>query len=107
MSPEFTELAPSCASNPRVTRFTHSGALGALCDRPISQSKNTKLYNIDRWFTANKVLLNAKKTFSMLIRNPHSFQGHSELLVMLNDSEITQVRDFKYLGVIIDGCLYF
>ena len=43
----------------------------------------------------------------MLIRNPCSYKGNTELLVILNGNEITQVSEFKYLGIYIDGTLNF
>ena len=73
----------------------------------LSLNMNTELCTIDRWFRANKLTINADKTYSMLIRNPHSFRGSNELLIVLKYAEIQQTTDFKYLGVIIDEYLTF
>ena len=43
----------------------------------------------------------------MLICNPCSYRGGTELLIMLDDTEINQVEYFKYLGVYVDDCLNF
>ncbi len=60
-----------------------------------------------KWFTANKLSLNAPKMKSMLLCNKHSYLRNFSLDVAVNSTEIESVDHIKYLGVYIDRHLSF
>ncbi len=62
---------------------------------------------LHRWFCANKLHVNARKTKSMLFRSKQKFKANNELLLHLNHVPIEQVKCFKYLGMYLDEHLDF
>ena len=75
--------------------------------REISLALNSDLLILTRWFTANKLSLNAGKTKSMLFYNGRKFSNDNELLIIHDDQEIEQVNHFRYLGIELDSNLTF
>ena len=60
-----------------------------------------ELKKINQWFTANKMVLNAKKTELVL------FRSNNVQSICLANEDINPSRSSKYLGVIIDDKLKF
>ena len=79
---------------------------GKDCEE-IARALNSDLMILSRWFTANKLSLNASKTKSMLFFNGRKFSNDNVLLVMHDVQEIEQVDHFRYLGIELDSNLTF
>lgn len=72
----------------------------------IVDAINEDLKIIYQWLTSNNLKVNITKTKFMLIRNRYqSIELNKK--VMLNDKEIEEVNEIKYLGVIIDNQLKY
>ncbi len=85
------------------TALTFSGH--STCE--LTHDMNTELLNINDWFLANRLMINAKKTNSMIIYNPRAQHSRPEVNLELHGTQIEQVSDFKYLGVWLDDKLTF
>ncbi len=72
----------------------------------IEQKLNSTIEQIYRWFCANKLKVNIKKTKSMLFRSPHRHKDEN-LLLFFDQEPVEQVPLFKYLGVLLDPHLNF
>ena len=73
----------------------------------ISNKLNLELENINMYFAHNKLKINASKTKCMLFHSSRKYTQNNELLLTLGSTEIEQVTDYKYLGVIMDPLLNF
>ena len=73
----------------------------------ISRKLNLELENVTKYFAAHDLLINARKTKSLLFHSIHKFTGDNELLIVSNDVPIEQVNSFEYLGVYVDETLSF
>lgn len=58
---------------------------------------------ISQWFTANGMLLNLEKTNILYFQLRHNI--NNKLLIKLNDVEVPQAKEVKYLGFILDSGL--
>ena len=75
--------------------------------RDIALALNSDLVILSKWFSANKLCLNAGKTKSMLFYNGRKFTNDNSLLIMHGVQEIEQVDHFRYLGIELDSNLTF
>ena len=68
---------------------------------------NEELQEVNNWFKANKLSINASKTNFMILGTPHmtSTKAREELNVMLDNTALERVKFTKFLGVLIDECL--
>ena len=66
----------------------------------LVSSMNAELELLSRWFKANKLSLNAQKTF-YLVFHWARIKDH-ELSIQIDGSTLNRSRNIKYLGVIID-----
>ena len=68
---------------------------------------NEELQEVNNWFKANKLSINASKTNFMTLGTPHmtSTKAREELNVMLDNTALERVKFTKFLGVLIDECL--
>ena len=68
---------------------------------------NEDLINIAKWFSYDKLVLNEKKTSSMLISSHQKrrFLDRDIPLLKFNDHVISSVTSDRFLGVIIDRSL--
>ncbi len=73
----------------------------------ISTTLNMELAQLSRWFSVNKLSINIGKTRSMLFRSKHKYKHNTELLIMHEQEEVIQVKEFKYLGMMVDEYLDF
>ena len=64
---------------------------------------NRELCEIDNWFKANKLSLNAKKTNLMFFNTASKTkQIDDNVAIYLDGCKLTRVKDAKFLGLIID-----
>ena len=68
----------------------------------LFETVNKELVNISRWFQANKLSLNAKKTKYILFHKPRKKIPLNLPSLKINDFEITREQSIKFLGVLID-----
>ena len=68
----------------------------------IELALNSDLENVYSWLCQNKLSVNCQKTVSMLIGNKHMLSKQNVLQISLHDYPVSQVRQFKYLGLICD-----
>lgn len=66
---------------------------------------NQDLNNLNDWFKANKLSLNVNKTNYIKFTNNLNEPNIDQLKIKINNEEITQVQNTKFLGVIIDDKL--
>ena len=68
---------------------------------------NEELQEVNNWFKANKLSINASKTNFMILGTPHmtSTKAREELNVMLDNTALERVKFTKFLDVLIDECL--
>lgn len=62
---------------------------------------NTELNNLNKWFTANKLSVNIKKSCFMLFTGKRKIDSNS-FKILLNGTELTRVESTKFLGIVID-----
>ena len=65
---------------------------------------NEEIKYLNRWAERNNLKFSASKTVAMMITNKRRIV---EQPVKIGDKDITWVKEFKYLGVIIDNKLKF
>ena len=68
---------------------------------------NEELQEVNNWFKANKLSINASKTNFMILGTPHmtSTKAREDLNVILDNTALERVKFTKFLGVLIDECL--
>ena len=68
---------------------------------------NKELQEVNNWFKANKLSVNASKTNFMILGTPHmtSTRTREDLNVTLDNTALERVKFTKFLGVLIDECL--
>ena len=72
----------------------------------LKSKSKTELHNCKIWMDFNKLSLNIKKTYSLLI-NPTVHHSLSDAIAFFNIDEIQHVNVIKYLGIEIDSQLNF
>ena len=64
---------------------------------------NIELEYLNRWLQANKLTLNAQKTYYMVFhRVKYKWKPNK---IVINNENLSEVKSFKYLGLIIDNKL--
>ena len=68
---------------------------------------NEELKEVNIWFKANKLSINASKTIFLILGTPHmtSTKAREELNVMLDNTALERVKFTKFLGLLTDECL--
>ena len=68
---------------------------------------NEELQEINNWFKANKLSINANKTNIMILGTPHvtSTKAREDLNVILDNTALERVKLTKFLSVLTDECL--
>ena len=71
----------------------------------VSDAINKELSLITDWLALNKLSLNAKKTKMMVFH--HRQRNISAIIpkLRINDSKIERVKEFNFLGIVLDECL--
>jgi len=67
----------------------------------ISHTANTELLLVSKWFSANLVSLNVKKTNYILFGN----KKLPDIIISINNEKITRVFQTKFLGIIVQANL--
>ena len=65
----------------------------------LVNSFNLELKKLSTWFAANQLSLNVKKTNCILFTND---RVNSEIKLMIDRTQIAQVQEIKFLGILID-----
>ena len=71
----------------------------------VADSINKELKLITDWLCLNKLSLNAKKTKLMIFHHRQRNITKFKLKLQINDTEIEQVSQFNFLGLMLDECL--
>ena len=75
--------------------------------KSVIEDLNYDLKNLYRWLTDNNLKLNINKTKFMIVKNKYLMTNTNTDGVVINTNKIEQVKETKYLGVIIDEHLSF
>ena len=67
------------------------------------QTINTELHKVAAWLSANKLSLNVSK--SKLLIYSHTLNNKTEPKLLINNEQLNEVDNAKYLGVILDNKL--
>jgi hypothetical protein len=71
----------------------------------LINNTNKELLNVSKWFTANKLSVNVKKTKFMLFRpNARCNSGYIQN-ILINNQALERVTSIKFLGVILEESL--
>ena len=116
----FINDAPFHVQNSSMKIFADDATLISRWDNisPMNNNIQKDLENIQQWAKMNKMIINEKKTKSMLIRGKrlrkrmgkqHLAQNSSvdQLSIILNNSPIENVYSHKILGTEVDEDLFF
>ena len=79
-----------------------------VCSKNISElnvKSQDVIDKISAWISANRLTLNAEKTFYMVFSPKHSNDINLDLNLFINNSRINRAHFSKFLGVIIDDNL--
>ena len=70
-----------------------------------SDAINSELKLITDWLCLNKLSLNAKKTKMMIFHHRQRNISKINLELMINNTQIEQVKEFNFLGILLDECM--
>lgn len=74
----------------------------------ILRALNRDMKNLNQWLSDNNLKLNVDKTKFMIIKNKYNILNtNNNGGVIIDNENLEQVKEFKYLGVIIDEQLNF
>lgn len=73
----------------------------------IERKLNNDLNNIVKWLDSNSMKLNTTKTKFMLIYDPRKLSMMKCCDIEINGEHLEEIRELKYLGIIIDNHLQF
>ena len=73
----------------------------------ISSKGQVIMEQMNKWFMANKLTLNAKKSSFIIFRSTRSKLNNLPERIKFNDSEITRSDSIQYLGLTLDEHLNF
>ena len=68
----------------------------------IEEKLNEELASIRRWLHENSLFLNIAKTEAMLFGTALTLSDVDSFSITINDTQVKQISQFKYLGVIFD-----
>ena len=68
----------------------------------MTATLNKELQLVSEWVARNKLALNISKTKSIVLGTKHSLNPKTQLNLVINNVEITQVEVTKLLGVTLD-----
>ena len=80
---------------------------GTVGTSGISDSINSELCLITDWLCLNKLSLNAKKTKMMIFHHRQKNISKLNLQLFINNTKIEQVKEFDFLGMVIDECMTY
>ncbi len=73
----------------------------------VSLKLQSELDHLSNWFVYNKLSVNSSKTKVMLFTSSRSRHRNASLELKLCEQPIKQVREIKYLGLLLDPQLSF
>lgn len=76
-----------------------------LCD--IERKLNCGLKVLSEWLKDNQFKINVKKTVYMVVHDRRFSNVRDKCKILVNNNQLSYVRETKYLGVIIDDNLSF
>ena len=102
----FVNDLPMHINNGRCTMYAddtiiHTSHENAFC---VEDKLNDVLFHVCEWYKSNKLVLNVKKSNTMLIANTSQVDN---LNINLNGTRLDHVKCTKYLGVMLDDQLKF
>ena len=96
----FTLYADDTSLVEPICTFTANTQNGSNYE--ISETINNELKLIMDWLCLNKLSLNAKKTKMMIFHNRQRNISHLILKLYINDTRIECVKEFNFLGTVLD-----
>ena len=80
-------------------------SMGTSANTETSDAINSELRLITDWLCLNKLSLNAKKTKMMIFHHRQKNISKLNLQLYINNTKIEQVKEFDFLGMVIDECM--
>ena len=74
------------------------------CLKTINKVIQAEINKVTEWLNVNKLSLNITKTKFILFRSINKKPKHN-VKIIINDTNIDQVKSTNFLGAIIDECL--
>ncbi|CAB4019684.1 Hypothetical predicted protein [Paramuricea clavata] len=73
----------------------------------IQRSINSDIERVSQWLDSNKLIVNLKKgkTEFVLYGTPQKLARQQDCSIMMNGTSINQVKEYEYLGIIMDNHL--
>ena len=101
----FINDMPNCFSKCTVHLYADDTVVYCADKNPkkIESILNEDLKKLYDWMSCNKLRVNCSKTVCMLIGTKSMLNKHGTLNLRMNENPISQVDNFKYLGVHIDS----
>ena len=103
----FTNDFPLVLKTARITMYaddTTTYCAEETIDE-LNRNLNEKIKLVSEWVNSNGLILKVLKTTSMVIGSNYLLRSNPELHVKINNQIITQVKEVKLLGIIIDHTL--
>ena len=69
----------------------------------IITTLNHKLHMLSTWLKANKLSLNTHKTYYMIFHRARIILPDTDYPIIMNNSSLFNIKNHKYLGVILDS----
>ncbi len=94
-----------------TTPYIYADDTALLCTGDGPEEVNAKLQaeldHLSNWFAYNKLSVNTSKTKSMLFTSNWSCYKNANMYLTLCNQQVEQVREIKYLGLLLDPHLAF
>ena len=97
----INDLPSSCTLRVRLFADDANLTFSSKSISALEQKMNDELKNVDAWIKTNKLSLNHNKTEYMIINKPKKVG--STFKIHINDIEIAQKTQIRYLGVLLDN----
>ena len=68
----------------------------------VNRVLNIEMQKLEEWVRNNGMKINVEKTKTMMFRSSHKGESQEPLLIYSENQVIDQVRNFKYLGFLLD-----
>ena len=93
------------SQNTDLILFADDSVISTTCKTEIIREEHQEMLSeAETWFCSNKLTLNIKKTKSMVFKNKKKLKIPNPVMGKKN---IDFVKNFKYLGIVIDNNLTF
>lgn len=93
-------------TNAKIHMFADDGMIFLECDNVSEgcEKMNGELTKVNQYLCHSRLALNIEKTKFMIVSNT---RANYHIDIKIGNSSIEQVKEFKYLGVILDNSLSF